>query len=50
MSQYYNPNRKKNLYDKYSKDTYRLSSSKIDQLVYKLYDLTPEEIEIVEKG
>jgi len=30
MSQYYNPNRKKNLYDKDSKDIFRLSRSKID--------------------
>ncbi len=30
MSQYYNPNRKKNLYDKNSKEVFRLSRSKID--------------------
>lgn len=30
MSSYYNPNRTRNLYDKNSKDTFRLSRSKID--------------------
>ncbi len=30
MSQYYNPNRKRNLYDKNSKELFRLSRSKID--------------------
>ncbi|MDO8619210.1 MAG: PD-(D/E)XK nuclease family protein [Candidatus Daviesbacteria bacterium] len=30
MSQYYNPNRKRNLYDKKSKELFRLSRSKID--------------------
>ncbi|MDO8261505.1 MAG: hypothetical protein Q7T50_08520, partial [Candidatus Magasanikbacteria bacterium] len=30
MSNYYNPNRTKNLYDPDSKETYRLSRSKID--------------------
>ena len=30
MSQYYNPNRTRNLYDKNSKELFRLSRSKID--------------------
>ena len=33
MSQYYNPNRKKNLYDKSSKDIFRLSRGKIDNFL-----------------
>ena len=33
MSQYYNPNRKKNLYDKNSKELFRLSRSKIDLFI-----------------
>lgn len=27
-----------------------MKQQKIDQLIYKLYDLAPEEIKIVEKG
>lgn len=33
MSQYYNPNRTKNLYDPYSKELFRLSRSKIDLFI-----------------
>lgn len=33
MSSYYNPNRKKNLYDPKSKETYRLSRGKIDDFL-----------------
>ena len=33
MSQYYNPNRKRNLYDKNSKELFRLSRSKIDLFI-----------------
>lgn len=33
MSQYYNPNRTRNLYDKNSKDIFRLSRSKIDLFI-----------------
>ncbi len=33
MSQYYNPNRKKNLYDHKSKDLYRLSRGRIDDFL-----------------
>lgn len=41
MSQYYNPNRKKNLYDPKSKETYRLSRGEfavLSQLVLRGYD------------
>lgn len=33
MSQYYNPNRKRNLYDPSSKEPYRLSRTKIDLFI-----------------
>src|SRR3989339_1670760 len=33
MSKYYNPNRTKNLYDKNSKELFRLSRSKIDLFI-----------------
>ncbi len=33
MSSYYNPNRKKNLYDKSSKEMFRLSRGKIDDFI-----------------
>jgi hypothetical protein len=33
MSKYYNPNRKSNLYDKNSTQTFRLSRSKIDMFI-----------------
>jgi len=33
MSQYYNPNRTRNLYDKNSKDTFRLSRGRIDDFI-----------------
>ena len=33
MSSYYNPNRKRNLYDENSKELFRLSRSKIDLFI-----------------
>ena len=50
MSIYYKSQRTRNLYVPNSNKPFRLSRSKIDQMVCKLYSLTDEEIKIVENN
>lgn len=49
MSEYYNAQRTKNLYNPASNEPFRLNLSKFDQLIYNYYALTLEEIKIIEE-